>query len=80
MPETFLPKALAARSVWPRVLLKIRSADRELNDLELMRARQGVGQTIYINTALPPAVFETVDEEEPGELGAGAAGRPPPRW
>jgi len=37
------------------------------------RARQAAGQTIVINTALPPDAFEVVDEDGPGELEAGEA-------
>jgi len=72
--EAFLPKALAGEERAAEVLLKIRSAYRELNDLDLIRAPEDSGHTYYVNTRLPPEVYETVDEDEPGELEAGEAG------
>ena len=56
------------------MLLKIRSAYRELNDLDLQRAPDGGGQTTYVNTRLPWERGEVVDEEPAGELEADAAG------
>ena len=56
------------------MLLEIRRDYRELNDLDLLRAPLDGGQTIVIDTALPPEAFEVVEEDGPGELEASEAG------
>ncbi len=70
--EAFLPKALAGEERAAEVLLKIRSAYRELNDLDLVRAPEDSGHTYYVNTGLPPEVM-AVPAEPPGGLEAGEA-------
>ena len=72
MAEAFLPKALAGEERAAEVLLKIRSAYRELNDL--VRAHEDSGLVVNIDTRLPWERGEVVDEDEPGELEAGEAG------
>ena len=74
MAEAFLPGALAGEERAAEVLLKIRSAYRELNDLDLLRAPEDSGHTYYVNTRLPWERGEVVDEEPAGELEAGEAG------
>ena len=56
------------------MLLKIRSAYRELNDLDLTRAPEDSGHTYYVNTRLPPEVMEVPAEPDVPELEAGEAG------
>ena len=74
MAEAFLPAALAGDPRSAEVLLKIRSAYRQLNDLDLERAPEDSGLVVNINTKLPPEAYELIDEDEPGELEAGEAG------